>query len=116
MKINLDYNFSEVDKKDIDGEDLDPREVTYGYIQFAINKKYKEGLEGQKRRIWGRIQRKFDAAIDTKEDEIALEISEIDFIKKAFEECQFLPQMAKYIFILEDEMERVSKKETEEKK
>lgn len=116
MKLNIDYRLREADRKGDDGNEVDSRELTWNYISYAVNTKYKNGIEGQLRRLWGRIQRKIDEAIEKKEDEVALEKAEVDFIKKAVEECNYLPQMSLYISPLEDEIERLAKLEIENKK
>ena len=72
---------------------------------MAVSQKYKDGLEGQKRRIFGRIQRKIDDAIDNKKDEIELEQAEKDFLRGVFKDEVKLPPLAsKYIMVLEDEI------------
>lgn len=111
FNINIDYKLRENDRKDAEGNavEVNNREITFNYISYAVNKKYDKGLEGQLRRLWGRIQRKFDAAIDDKKNEVELETSELDFITKAINECNFLPAMSRYIEHLEDEIEKVSK-------
>ena len=88
------------------------KSMTLDYITYAVNKKYEKGLEGQLRRMWGRIQRRFDDAIENKIDEIELEDTEFDFVKKAFSECEYPSVISKYINILEDNFEQKIKEET----
>ena len=99
ININIDYQVK-------DGAPEAYRAMTYDYISYAINKKYEKGLEGQLRRIWGRIQTKFTDAIDGKNDLVELEESEFDLIEKAFKECSYSPHLSRYINILEKELEK----------
>lgn len=83
--------------------------LTCDYLISAVNMKHKDGLEGQLRRVFGRIQRKCDEAIEKDYDALELEDSEFDLIEECFEEAKFPPILAKYINVLEEEIERVSK-------
>lgn len=107
MKINLDYKISKEDSKT---NNLSPQELTEHYIGLAVNHKYKDGIEGSLRRMWGRIQRKLDEGIEKKLDEITLEEGEVDFISKAFDGAKFPPFLSKYVQILEDEIDKLIKK------
>ncbi len=102
VKTNLDYKFkySEEELKDLDGTKTD---VTLNYLASAINSKYKDGLEGQKRRIWGRIQKKFDLIVETKVHEIEIEDAEKDFIVDAFKDAKYPANMAVTVSYFEDE-------------
>lgn len=71
--------------------------------------KYRDGLEGQLRRIFGRIQRKCDDAVEKGYDVLELEDSEFDLIKDTFEDSKFPPVLSKYINVLEEEIERCAK-------
>lgn len=98
MKINLEYGA-------VGGEpELSNSELTLNYVGFAVSQTYKDGLDGQLRRIWGRIQRKFDEAIEAKTDVIELEEAEKDFILKSFKDVKFPSGLAKFIVILEEEI------------
>jgi hypothetical protein len=104
MKINLNYNLVlPKDNKDI--KPLSNQELTFEYITQAVMNVYDKGLEGSLRRIWGRIQRKFDTAIESKVETVELEQAEQDFIKKTFEKAKFNPLIARYVQILEDEID-----------
>jgi len=109
MKINLNYKF--VVKGEVNVQDLpSPQEATFNYIAMAVNQKYEKGLDGHTRRMWGRIQRKFDDAIDKKSKSIDLETADQDFIKKVVSECKYHPNLARYISVLEDEIDSWDKK------
>jgi 2-succinyl-5-enolpyruvyl-6-hydroxy-3-cyclohexene-1-carboxylate synthase len=101
LKVNLNYSR---DEKDV--EVTSNQELTANYVYFAVKQKYKEGLDSQWRRTWARIQRKFDDAIDNKTEEIDFEQGELDFIRAAFKDAKFPPDLSKYVVILEDELER----------
>ena len=108
LKINLDYK---IVKKDLSEEEVEklpsPQELTLTYLSQAVNQKYEKGLEGSLRRMWGRIQRKFDTAIEANADSIEVETGEIDFLKKAFEIAKFPAFIAKYVQVLEDELDSI---------
>jgi len=102
LTLNLDYKLKEVtEEKKV--------ELTISYLEAAINSVYREGLEGQMRRLYGRIQRKFDEVIDGKLTTIELEDTEFDFLNKGFETAKYSPHVAKYVDVLEEEMKRVNK-------
>jgi len=104
MKINIDYKMTEKENP----EKISNQEITLNYLNYAVNSKYKNGLSGQMRRIWGRIQRKFDDNIE--KDEIELEKAEIDLIKKLFaDDVNFPGGSAKYLLDLEEEIEKLGK-------
>ncbi len=102
LKLKLDYLLPEANK------DL-PEVLTCDYIISAVQMKHKEGIEGQLRRVFGRIQRKCDEALDKKYDVLELEDSEFDLIQDSFEDAKFPPILAKYINVLEAEIERAAK-------
>lgn len=104
MKISLNYNQPE-------GSKNTNSELTSDYINFAINSVHKDGVEGQLKRVVGRIQRKLDQAIEDKEDEVQLEEAEKDLIQKCFEKVKVPPQLIKYWIVLEDEIEKLGKKD-----
>jgi hypothetical protein len=105
MLINIDYKFKKVEGQEI----FSNSDVTLDLITFSVNQKYKDGLEGQLRRTWNRIVKKFDEAIDSKKDSIELEQAEIDFIKKTFNEAKFPVVNTKPVCILEEEIEKLGK-------
>ena len=110
IKINVDYktNIEGLNKQNkADGKpeitkDEAHSDLTMNYLRFAVEKKYKEGLEGQLRRVWGRIERKFEAAIENKTYKVELEEAEKDFIKKAHSEANYPVNITKYVNIFED--------------
>lgn len=104
MNINLDYK---VKVSDPSQPQTSNQELTFDYINYAVNQKHKDGLDGALRRIWGRIQRKFDTAVDGKAESIELEQGEKDFIKKCFDSAKYPPMLAKYVDILEDEIAKM---------
>lgn len=107
MKINLDYGVR-YDPSVKETDKTTAQELTYDYISHAVNSVYKDGLDGQSRRIWGRIQRKFESSIDEKKDGVELENAEKDFIRNAFNKAKYPPQTAKFVSVLEGEIEKFS--------
>ena len=114
IKVKIDYPV----KPNKDGTKpavvLKPQERTLDFFAFAVGQKYKEGLESQFRRVWARIEGKFDKAIDEDLETIDLEDGEKDFLKGAFRDCKFPYSYARFTTILEDEMDNWGKKPAEE--
>lgn len=113
MKIDFDYGMKV--GKDRQGVEIEPpcaQEMTANYIAYAVGKKHPNGLNGRDRRLYARLQRKLDDAIDQKAGEIDLETGEKDFLRSLFnsDEVKFPPGDSKYVVLLEDEIE--SLKET----
>lgn len=106
FRVNLDYNRPA--KKEGDDTYLTPIALTSNYIDFAVSQQYPDGLQGQQRRIYGRIQRKMDDAIDNSLDEVELESAEVDFIREAFKAAKFNSFLAKFVTVLEDELAKLS--------
>lgn len=104
MKVKLDYKIIEAAKNNPDTDIPSPQGLTLEYITQAVLQKHKDGLDGSLRRMWGRIQRKFDAAIDGDLESIELDQNEADFIKRCFDEAKYSAIIARYIQVLEDEI------------
>lgn len=104
IKLNVDYKRKEEESREVSNISL-----SADYINFAINQTHKDGVEGQLKRVVGRLQRKLDDAVINKTEEIDLESAEIDLIKKSFEKVKTPPQLTKYWIILEDEIDLLSK-------
>lgn len=102
MRINLEYKQPPAKEGE---KQLTNQELSEHYISLALADVHKDGLESQQRRIYGRIQRKLTEAIEKSEDDIELEEAEKDMLKKAFRTAKFPPFLAKYVVILEDEIE-----------
>lgn len=99
FNLNQDYKRPEGISKELSNS-----EVTVNYIEFAVNQIYNTGLQGSQRRIFARIQRKMDEAIDKKEEVIDLEQAEFDFIYDIFKNDKLVygSSLAKYVVVLED--------------
>lgn len=108
FKLSLDYKRTAKAE-----EEVSNAELTVDYINYAVKTKHKEGLNGSMRRMWGRIQRKFDAAIENEEKSVDLEDSELDFVFEAFKDTKYDTSIAKYVDVLEDYLQ--SKREPEKK-
>lgn len=105
MKINIDYRRKI--PADFNDKVTSNSEITFSYIEYAVSSKHEKGLDSTLRRIWGRIQRKMEAAIEAQADDVELDAAEFDFIRKSVEDTKYPPAYSKYILILEDEIERV---------
>lgn len=107
LKVKLDYKLPPAKP----GESQQgPIETTANYFDAAVSSAHPQGLEGQMRRIYGRIQRKIDAAADESLEFIELEKAEADFLRVAFEKCKIPASFSKYFTVLEDEVERATKR------
>lgn len=102
LKLKLKY--------DLPKENLEKANVlTCDYLISGVNMKHRDGLEGQLRRVFGRIQRKCDEAIEKDYDALELEDAEFDLIQDCFDEAKFPAVLSKYINVLEEEIERAGK-------
>lgn len=110
LKINLDYNRTPEQIEEISNSSL-----TNDYVSFAIRTMYEKGLTGSQRRMFGRIQRKFDKSIEENKDYVELDISEFEFIRLAItnDKVLFPSDVSKYVVILEDEIEQLKDSEKE---
>lgn len=106
MKINLAYKVKIAEGQ----KPQDDRELTLNYITAAVRQKYDKGMDGPLRRVWGRLQIKFDKAIETGKNTVELEEAEKDLIKKCIDVYKCDPIIAKYFQILEDEVNKLDKK------
>lgn len=113
LKITLNYKQPEPKTEQDKATFQTPRELTSGYINYAVNKKYPGGLKGISLRTFGRIQSKLDEAVLDKKDSIELETSEVDFIKETLlnDEIEFPSAISRYVLILIDEFEDAIAKE-----
>lgn len=94
---------------------LSDKELILDYVNHAFRNVYPEGAQGQKRRIIGRIQRKFDKAVEDDSDFVELEDSEFETIDKAFEEAKFPTGISKYINEVEATIEDIKSEDKEKK-
>lgn len=78
-------------------------------LALAATTAHERGLEGQLRRLYGRVQRKIEEAVDENREDVELEINEFDFIKKAVEHGRFAPSIAKFVEVVENEIDVASK-------
>ncbi len=111
MKINIDYgtdikklNEARVEQgKPETTKDEFHSDITLDYISYAVDKKYPDGLDGQMRRIYGRIVRKLEGCIEKKTYKVIFEEAEKDFIKNSFNDVKFPAKIAKHVNVFEDE-------------
>src|SRR4051812_41889892 len=92
MKIDLDYGVSpktiELREKD-GGEFPSAQEMTSNFISYGVSQRHKDGLSSRDRRIWARLQRRLEEAVDTGVSEIDLEAAEFEFIHDSFKDQKF---------------------------
>lgn len=101
MKLSVEYK----QPKPADGSEPESNiEITTNLIVYAVGKQYPEGLDGNGpvRRMYGRLQRKMDAALEAKENALDLEQGEIDMITKALSEAKFPASWSRLVMQLED--------------
>lgn len=109
MKVNIDYGRTPEMEAQSSNQAL-----TRDYMEFQVQQTF-PNLEGKEQvRIYGRLQRKFDKAVDEKSEEINLEEAEKDFIKDAFKTVKFPAQIAKYAVRLVDVIDSWDEKKTAE--
>lgn len=84
--------------------------LTQNYIEFAVNQKFPQ-LKGQLLRVYSRIQRKLEAAVEAKQPDLELEAAEVDFIKDAFKDVAFSSGLAKFAVRLIDVIDNLGKEE-----
>ena len=112
LKTDINYG-----TKSVEGQkQLSNIELTANYIQFAVDSKYKDGLNGQIRRMYGRIQRKLDEAIEKETKKIELEDGEFEFLQDAVRDSKFPTGLAKFVAVLEDELNKQNNSEEPSKK
>lgn len=103
LKMKLPYNLP-LDSKFTGKEGG----LTADYIEHAVLQKYPTGLDGQKRRTWGRIQRKLDTAVTENSELIGLTEDEVYFLRQVFkDEILYKADIAKYVIILDEELDRI---------
>lgn len=96
LNLNISYNPNHLPEGDTNIS------MTSRLVQHAVNTHYKDGLKGQMLRTYGRIQKKIDEAVENKVNDIKLEESEKDLIKKAIDEVSFHPALAGLVMALQD--------------
>jgi hypothetical protein len=109
MRINLDYQ-----RKPEAAAEVPNQALTADYIDFAASNVHKDGLEGQQLRTFARLQRKLDAAVEAKQDEIELAEDEKDFLRKTFDKVKVPANLAKFFVVLEDEIEEATSKKKQQ--
>lgn len=98
LKVDLDYG-----REQSAVDDVPNIALTRNYIIALVKNKYPQ-LQGQKLRIFGRIQRKLDKAVAENLHDIEIEEAEADILKEACREPIFEAQLAKFVVILIDEI------------
>lgn len=101
LKINLPYNIPNAKES--------PQESTVNLIITGVNSKNPNGLQGTNRRVFARIQFKFDEAIEKKLDTVDLEVAEFELVKQSVKEGTYPAVLSKYVSLLENEIDASEK-------
>src|SRR3990167_8247625 len=99
MNINIDFLRKEEEVKKTPNPEL-----VLDYISYIIAASHKDGVEGQMKRIVGRIQRKIDEAIESKNYEVNFETAELELLQTCFEKAKIPVHLVKHFNILEDKI------------
>lgn len=106
MKLSVEYLRS----KPKDGAETESdSQTTSNIISYAIQKAYPDGLDGNGplRRMYGRLQRKLDTAVDDGENSIEVDQSEVDMISKAMTTAKFPTNWSSLVDQLEEALREV---------
>lgn len=101
FNIDVDFGVSEKERAQADKKPSNA-EMVEDYINYAVTSTHPQGMDGQKRRIFGRIQRKLSDAISLKNTVLELVPAEVDLLKEAFAKAKFPAGFSKFVIILED--------------
>lgn len=106
LKLNVDYKVKYPEGSQPADINQAQAELSKGYIEYAVSSCHPKGLNGQLRRVYGRIQSKMELALTEKSFILNLEDDEIKFLKNVFEgESTLFPAtIASYVNVLEDEI------------
>lgn len=101
MKLSVEYVRPKLQEGEIAEQDI---QTTINLITYAIGKQYPDGIDGNGpvRRMYGRLQRKMDAATEDESNVLDLEQSEVDMITKAVSEAKYPAGLARLVMQLED--------------
>lgn len=102
LKLDLDYQRNKQQEKELSSIGL-----SSNYIHFAVAQVHQQGLKGQLRRVWGRLQRKLESAVQDNLNSIILDEDEQKLVISSFADVSFPPDLAKYVIVLEDEIEKL---------
>lgn len=101
MNINLPY------KKLPDNLESNAQ-TTINIINGALAVAHKDGLDGNSpyRRMYARLQAKFDEALENDKAVVGIDENEKDFIVKALKEAKLPITWSAYLALIEDELAR----------
>lgn len=109
MKLSVDYKHKDLSPEKIaEGKEKEKNIVTTTtIIEVAMAKAHPEGFDGNgpMRRMWGRLLKKFDTAVEADINELDLEDAEVDLIKKALLSAKLPLQWSNMITMLEEALE-----------
>lgn len=110
-KVKLDIDYKRTPEQI--AEFSNPKLTVY-YIDFAVSNFYKDGLNGQLLRIWGRLQRKLDDAVEAGDILLEIEQAEKDLISKAIEKANYPANLSKFVMIFQDQVLPEDKKDEDD--
>ena len=93
-------------------EKISVQEVFLNYLMNCIHSKYPNGLDGSYRRTFGRLQNKFDEAIEKDLKNIEIENAELDLIKNAFQDGKLPVMFSQNAMLMEKAIEECQKDES----
>jgi hypothetical protein len=102
MNLNLNLPYVKT-AKELENESNS--QTTLNIIIFMLSATYKEGIEGQTRRIYGRLQAKLEQALENKVETIELESAEVDMIRNV-SKTKTPVTWSKWVLVLEDELSK----------
>ena len=105
MKLNIKLAYG------LDASKESPQRTSLNVLEMFVNSAHKDGVDGHYRRMWGRIQRKFEEAVEKNQESVELDGSEVDLLKNAIREGKIPTIYAKFSVILEDEIEKLTNEE-----
>lgn len=110
MKLTVDYKKNEPKKGEEIESDID---TTVNLISYCVSKAYPDGFDGNGplRRMYGRLQRKMEDAVESQTNELDLESAELDLVIKALKDAQTPIGWSKYMGALEDALHELPKSE-----
>lgn len=114
MKLSVDYKKSPAKDGEVKEADI---ETTQNVISFAISKTNPDGFDGNGplRRMYGRLQRKMEAAVESGANEFDIETAEVEMVLKALRDAHMPIGWSKFVSALEDALHELQTEPAEGK-
>lgn len=115
LQINLDYDLAETDQKDQEGTLIETvnQSITRNLIVGALQINHQK-MGAKLARQFRSIDKSLKKAIDTKSDKILVSDSDFDTIYNELYSCEISPQLAYFLPILLDEVDKIKNRNAEE--